>query len=130
LPIFLRYAEQRRVADQQSHQLLQLKKLLDASNRMHSSLDQQRVAVEILSEFSQWVKADSWHLYVVSDDENYMELIGSEGIRVKPPSLTLRTNGPGVIERVWQQGEMVVLSQMELGQDRADCHWCQSGHSD
>lgn len=117
LPIFLRYAEQRRVADQQSHQLLQLKKLLDASNRMHSSLDQQRVAVEILSEFSQWVKADSWHLYVVSDDENYLELIGSEGIRVKPSSLTLRTNGPGVIERVWQQGEMVVLSQMELGQE-------------
>jgi len=116
LPIFLRYAEQRRVADQQSHQLLQLKKLLDASNRMHSSLDQQRVAVEILSEFSQWVSADSWHLYVVSDDEKFMELIGSEGIRTKPPSLTLRTNGPGIIERVWQQGEMVVLSQIELGQ--------------
>jgi diguanylate cyclase (GGDEF)-like protein len=116
LPIFLRYAEQRRVADQQSHQLLQLKKLLDASNRMHSSLDQQRVAVEILSEFSQWVNAESWHLYVVSDDAKFMELIGSEGIRAKPPSLTLRTNGPGVIERVWRQGEMVVLSQLELGQ--------------
>lgn len=115
LPIFLRYAEQRRVADQQSHQLLQLKKLLDASNRMHSSLDQQRVAAEILSEFSQWVKADSWHLYVVSDDEKFMELIGSEGSRANPPALTLRTNGPGVIERVWRQGEMVVLSQMELG---------------
>lgn len=118
LPIFLRYAEQRRVADQQSHQLLQLKKLLDASNRMHSSLDQQRVAVEILSEFSQWVNADSWHLYVVSDDAKFMELIGSEGIRAKPPSLTLRTNGPGFVERVWQQGEMVVLSQLELGQVR------------
>ena len=116
LPIFLRYAEQRRVADQQSHQLLQLKKLLDASNRMHSSLDQQRVAVEILSEFSQWVNADSWHLYVVSDDAKFMELIGSEGVRAKPPSLTLRTNGPGFVERVWQQGEMVVLSQLELGQ--------------
>ncbi len=116
LPIFLRYAEQRRVVDQQSHQLLQLKKLLDASNRMHSSLDQQRVAVEILSEFSQWVNADSWHLYVVSDDAKFMELIGSEGIRAKPPSLTLRTNGPGFVERVWQQGEMVVLSQLELGQ--------------
>ena len=116
LPIFLRYAEQRRVADQQSHQLLQLKKLLDASNRMHSSLDQQRVAVEILSEFSQWVNADSWHLYVVSDDAKFMELIGSEGIRAKPPSLTLRTNGPGFVERVWQQGEMVVLSQLDLGQ--------------
>ncbi len=118
LPIFLRYAEQRRVADQQSHQLLQLKKLLDASNRMHSSLDQQRVAVEILSEFSQWVNADSWHLYVVSDDAKFMELIGSEGIRAKPPSLTLRTNGPGFVERVWQQGEMIVLSQLEMGQVR------------
>ena len=117
LPIFLRYAEQRRVADQQSHQLLQLKKLLDASNRMHSSLDQQRVAVEILSEFSQWVKADGWHLYVVSDDEKFMELIATEGSRANPPSLTLRTNGPGVIERVWRQGEMAVLSQMELGQE-------------
>lgn len=117
LPIFLRYAEQRRVADQQSHQLLQLKKLLDASNQMHSSLDQQRVAVEILSEFSQWVKADGWHLYVVSDDEKFMELIASEGNRANPPSLTLRTNGPGVIERVWRQGEMAVLSQMELGQE-------------
>lgn len=116
LPIFLRYAEQRRVADQQSHQLLQLKKLLVASNRMHSSLDQQRVAVEILSEFSQWVNADSWHLYVVSDDAKFMELIGSEGIRAKPQALTLRTNGPGFVERVWQQGEMVVLSQLELGQ--------------
>lgn len=119
LPIFLRYAEQRRVTDQQSHQLLQLKKLLEASNRMHSSLDQQRVAVEILSEFSQSVQADSWNLYVVSDDEKFMELIGSEGVRTKPPSLTLRTNGLGFIERVWQQGEMVVLSQTELGQGGA-----------
>lgn len=116
LPLFLRYAEQCRVADQQAHQLLQLKKLLEASNRMHASLDQQRVAVEILSEFSRWVKADSWHLYVVSDDAKFMELLGSEGVRAKPPSLTLRTNGPGILERVYRQGEMVVLSQLELGQ--------------
>jgi diguanylate cyclase (GGDEF)-like protein len=115
LPIFLRYAEQRRVTDQQAHQLLQLKKLLASSNRMHSSLDQQRVAGEILSEFSQWVKADNWHLYVVSDDGKFLELIGSEGARAKPPSLTLRANGTGLVERVLQRGEMVVLSQLDFG---------------
>jgi diguanylate cyclase (GGDEF)-like protein len=116
LPIFLRYAEQRRVADQQAHQLLQLKKLLEASHRMHSSIDQQHVAREILDEFRQWVNADSWQLYLVSDDEQFLELIGSEGMRTTPPSLTLRANGAGIIERVLQQGETVVLSQAELGQ--------------
>ncbi len=116
LPVFLRYAEQRRVADQQALQLLQLKKLLEASHRMHSSIDQQHVAGEILNEFRQWVNADSWQLYVVSDDRQFMELIGSEGLRTKPPSLTLRANGEGVVERVLQQGEMVVLTQAELGQ--------------
>ncbi|MBS1810180.1 MAG: diguanylate cyclase [Acidobacteria bacterium] len=119
LPVFLRYAEQRRVADQQAHQLLQLKKLLEASHRMHSSIDQQHVAGEILNEFRQWVIADSWQLYVVSDDGRFMELIGSEGIRTKPPSLTLRANGEGVVERVLQQGEMVVLSQAELASGSA-----------
>lgn len=115
LPVFLRYAEQRRVADQQAHQLLQLKKLLEASHRMHSSIDQQHVAGEILNVFRQWVIADSWQLYVVSDDGRFMELIGSEGVRTKPPSLTLKANGEGVIERALQQGEMIVLSQAELG---------------
>lgn len=115
LPVFLRYAEQRRVADQQAHQLLQLKKLLDASHRMHSSIDQQYVAGELLNEFRQWMSADSWQLYVVSDDGQYLELIGSEGVRMKPPSLTLKANGEGVVERVWQQGETVVLTQAELG---------------
>lgn len=115
LPVFLRYAEQRRVADQQAQQLLQLKKLLAASHRMHSSIDQQHVAGEILNEFRQWVTADSWQLYLVSDDGRLLELIGSEGVRTKPPSLTLRANGKGLIERVMQQGEMIVLGQTELG---------------
>lgn len=114
LPVFLRYAEQRRVAEQQAQQLLQLKKLLAASHRMHSSIDQQHVAGEILNEFRQWVTADSWHLYLVSDDGRLLELIGSEGVRTKPPSLTLRANGKGLIERVMQQGEMIVLGQAEL----------------
>lgn len=116
LPIFLRYAEQRYFAGQQAKQLLQLKKLLDAANRMHSSLDQQQVSGEILQEFGQWVKADNWQLYAVSDDKKFIELVGSEGVRIKPPLLTLKTNGTGLIERVLQQGEMIALSRAELEQ--------------
>ncbi len=114
LPIFLRYAEQRRIIDRQSHQLLQLTNLLAAAQRIHSTLDQQQIAEEILAEFGKWVKADSWLLYALSDNEKFIELIGSEGVRNRPPSLTLRVDGKGLIERVFRQGEMVVLQQNEI----------------
>ena len=110
LPFFLRYAEQRRKADTQ---LARLERLLNAVSRMHASLDQQCVASAVLKELQQWVSADSWLLYTISDDDRFLELAISEGVRTRPQSLTLSVNGPGLIERVLQQGEMAVINQSE-----------------
>jgi diguanylate cyclase (GGDEF)-like protein len=110
LPFFLRYAEQRRQADTQ---LARLERLLTAVSQMHASLDQQRVASAILVELKQWVSADSWLLYSISDDGQFLELALSEGVRTRPQSLTLSVNGPGLIERALQQGEIAVFNQAE-----------------
>jgi diguanylate cyclase (GGDEF)-like protein len=117
LPFFLRYAEQRRKADTQ---LARLERLLNAVSRMHASLDQQCVASAVLNEFQQWVGADSWLLYTISDDNRFLELALSEGVRTRPQSLTLAVNGPGLIERALQQGEIAVINQsVDAGAERA-----------
>src|SRR5207253_3453448 len=105
-----RSAEQRRQADTQ---LARLERLLNAVSRMHASLDGQCVASAVLNEFQQWVSADSWLLYTISDDNRFLELALSEGVRTRPQSLTLSVNGPGLIERALQQGEMAVINQSE-----------------
>jgi len=116
LPFFLRYAEQRRTAETQ---LARLERLLNAVSRMHASLDQQRVASAVVQEFEQWVRADSWLLYTISDDGQFLELALSEGVRTRPQSLTLAINGPGLVERALQQGEIAVFNQSEAeGPDR------------
>lgn len=119
LPIFLRYAEQRRVADQRAHQIVHLKRLLSASVRMQASLDRPTVAQAILSECGQWVNADNWQLYAVSDDRKFIELLGTEGVRIKPLSLTLMMDGDGIIERILESGEQLVLplQRLELTDD-------------
>jgi len=117
LPFFLRYAEQRRTAETQ---MVRLERLLNAVSRMHASLDQQRVAGAVLKEFQQWVRADSWLLYTISDDGQFLELALSEGVRTRPLSLTLAVNGPGLLERALQQGEIAVFNQNEAeGGDQA-----------
>ncbi len=113
LPFFLRYAEQRRTAETQ---LLRLERLLQAVSRMHASLDQQRVAGAILNEFQQWVQAESWLLYTISEDGQFLELALSLGERTRPQSLTLAVNGPGPVERALQQKEIAVFNQGELNE--------------
>jgi diguanylate cyclase (GGDEF)-like protein len=109
LPQFLRYAEERRDSMQQAQQRSQLERLLEASTRMHSSLDQQRVGAEILDSIRSWVDADNWQLYVLSDDRKILELIGAEGVRTRPPSLTLRSDSKGLVQQTLKEGELIVF---------------------
>ncbi len=114
LPQFLRYAEERRDSWMQAQQRQQLERLLEASTRMHSSLDQQRVAAEILDTIRSWVAADNWQLYVLSDDKKLLELIGAEGVRTRPPSLTLRTESKGLVQQALREGELIVFGADDL----------------
>ncbi len=114
LPQFLRYAEERRDSMQQAQQRLQLERLLEASTRMHSSLDQQRVGAEILDSIRSWVDADNWQLYVLSDDKKLLELIGAEGVRTRPPSLTLRSDSKGLVQQTLKEGELIVFGSEDL----------------
>ncbi len=114
LPQFLRYAEERRDSMLQAQRRSQLERLLEASTRMHSSLDQQRVAAEILDSIRSWVEADNWQLYVLSDDRKLLELIGAEGVRTRPPSLTLRADSKGLVQQTLIQGELIVFGSEDL----------------
>ncbi len=114
LPQFLRYAEERRDSMLHAQQRLQLERLLEASTRMHSSLDQQRVGAEILDSVRNWVQADNWQLYVLSNDKKLLELIGAEGVRTRPPALTLRTESKGLVQHTVKQKHLVIYSSEDL----------------
>lgn len=86
LPVFLRYARQRRQAEMR---LARMERLYNAFSSIVISLDLQRVAAAIIDEFSRWISAESWLLYTLSDDGQSLELTLAEGIRVRPHSMRL-----------------------------------------
>jgi diguanylate cyclase (GGDEF)-like protein len=86
LPLFLRYAHQRRRTEMR---LARIEQIFNAFSRIVISLDLQRVAAAIIEELSRWIPAESWLLYTLSDDGQFLELTLAEGIRVRPHSMRL-----------------------------------------
>ncbi len=112
LPFFLRYAAQRR---QTEAKLERLERVLKSFSRILISLDLQRVAAGIIQEFSQWIAADGWLLYTVSEDSHVLELVTAEGVRVRPHSLKLTLDGSVSETTALHRGAMATNNRTDTG---------------